>query len=100
MWAQMLKTQIQPGEEEALQILPQELDAQFRGDEGGPRRVVVLKDQKDESVYYTLVFFESEERARQYENSPAQQAIQQRMSQVWAGQPEYTDLDVVYEVNR
>ena len=100
MWAQMLKTRIQPGQEEALQNLPQELDEQFRGEEGGPRRVVVLKDRKDDGVYYTLVFFESEERARQYENSPAQQAIQQRMSQVWAGQPEYTDLDVVYEVNR
>ncbi|HZU11757.1 MAG TPA: antibiotic biosynthesis monooxygenase [Chloroflexota bacterium] len=101
MWAQMLKTRMKPGQEDTAQQLPQEMEERFRNmGGGGPQRVVVMQDQHNPDEYYTLIFFESEEQARQFENGPQQQAIQQRMMQIWEGPPEYTDLNVVFDITR
>jgi len=60
----------------------------------------MMQDQKDPSAYITLIFFESEAKARENEGSPEQVEIQQQMMQIREGPPEFTDLNVIYEVNR
>lgn len=102
MWAQMLKTRMKPGQESTLQQLPQEIEARLRdhGSGRGPKHVIAMQDQNNPDTYYTLIVFESEEKAREYEGSPEAQEVQQRMMQVWAGPPEFIDLNVIHEINR
>jgi heme-degrading monooxygenase HmoA len=102
MWAQMIKTRVKPGQEEAVRQLPQKMQSRFGSFQAGrgPARVLVMQDENDSGAYITIVFFESEAKAREYEGSPEQKEIQQRRMQVWDGPPEFTDLDVTYEMNR
>jgi heme-degrading monooxygenase HmoA len=102
MWAQMLKTRIKPGQEATVQQLPQEMEQRFQrqGSNLGPVRVIMMQDQNDPGAYINVIFFESEARARDYEGSPLQTEIQQRMMQIWDGPPEFTDLNVLHEFNR
>ncbi len=75
MWAQMIKTRVKPGQEAAVQQLPQEMRTrlQSQGTDRGPVRILVMQGQDDPGAYITLIFFESEAKARAYEGSPGQQ---------------------------
>jgi hypothetical protein len=60
-----------------------------------------MRDQKDSDQLYTLVVFESEEKARAREQDPRRQeglrAMRAMMGDILAGPPEFTDLTVIQE---
>ena len=98
MWAQIIKTRVKPGKEAELA----QLEDHFKAAEqpgSGLLRSTTMRDQKDPSVLYMMVVFESEEKARIRERDPQRQerlapafAI---MGDIFEGEPEFTDLDVV-----
>jgi hypothetical protein len=98
MWAQLIKMQLKPDKDTA------ELDNQIRAAEqpgSGLVRTLVMHDQKDPSQVYTLVVFESEDKARAREQDPRRQqqlqAARAMMADVFDGPPEFTDLTVADE---
>jgi hypothetical protein len=60
-----------------------------------------MHDQKDPSQVYTLVVFESEEKARAREQDPRRQeglqAARATMADIYDGPPAFVDLNVVEE---
>jgi hypothetical protein len=98
MWAQLIKMRLKPGNDTA------ELDKQIRAAEqpgSGLARTLVMHDQTDPSQVYTLVVFESEDKARAREQDPrrqeALQAARAMMADIFDGPPEFTDLRVADE---
>ena len=98
MWAQLIKMRLKPDKDTA------ELDKQFRAAEqpgSGLVRMLVMHDQKDPSQMYTLVVFESEDKARAREQDPRRQqqlqAARAMMADIFDGPPEFTDLTVADE---
>jgi hypothetical protein len=98
MWAQLIKMRLKPDKDTA------ELDKQIRAAEqpgSGLVRTLVMHDQKDPSQVYTLVVFESEDKARAREQDPRRQqqlqAARAMMADVFDGPPEFTDLTVADE---
>ena len=98
MWAQLITMRLKPGNDTA------ELDKQIRAaEQPGPGlvRTLVMHDQKDPSQVYTLVVFESEDKARAREQDPhrheALQAARAMMADIFDGPPEFTDLTVADE---
>jgi antibiotic biosynthesis monooxygenase (ABM) superfamily enzyme len=98
MWAQIIKTRIKPGKETELALL----EDQFKAAEqpgSGLMRSTTLRDQKDPNVLYMMVMFESEEKARIREQDPRRQELLApafaTMGQIFEGEPEFIDLDVV-----
>jgi hypothetical protein len=96
MWAQLIKMQLKPDNDTA------ELTKQIRAAEqpgSGLVRTLVMHDQTDPSQVYTLVVFESEEKARAREQDPQRQeglqAARAIMADIFEGPPEFTDLMVV-----
>jgi heme-degrading monooxygenase HmoA len=98
MWAQIIKARLKPGAEEQIRSIQQEFET--AGDNTPWVRSVALADQNDPGLYYNVVFFESEEAARANENSPEQQARVHRIQELYDGQPEFVNCDVVYETAR
>jgi hypothetical protein len=98
MWAQLIKTRLKPGKD------PAELRKQLQAAEqpgSGLVRTLVMHDQKDPSQLYSLVVFESEEKARARERDPRRQerlqAARATMADIYDGPPEFVDLTVVEE---
>ena len=98
MWAQLIKMRMKPHNDTA------ELDKQIRAAEqpgSGLVRTLVMHDQKDPSQVYTLVVFESEDKARAREQDPrreeALQAARAMMAGIFDGPPQFTDLTVADE---
>jgi hypothetical protein len=98
MWAQLITMRLKPGNDTA------ELDKQIRAAEqpgSGLVRTLVMHDQKDPSQVYTLVVFQSEDKARAREQDPrrheALQAARAMMADIFNGPPEFTDLTVADE---
>ena len=98
MWAQLIKMRLKPGKDEAA-LIKQIRAAEQPG--SGLVRSLVLHDQADPSLVYTLVVFESEEQARAREQDPRRQEDLQEaratMADIFEGAPEFTDLMVVEE---
>jgi hypothetical protein len=67
----------------------------------GLLRTLVMRDQADPSRIYTLVVFESEEKARAREQDPRRterlEAARSIMADILDGPPEFTDLEVIDE---
>jgi hypothetical protein len=98
MWAQLMKMRLQPGKDLAL------AGEQLRAAEqpgSGMLRTLIMRDQKDPSQAYTLVVFESEEKARARERDPRReeglQAVRATLAEVLAGPAEFVDLTVADE---
>ena len=98
MRAQLITMRVQPGNGTA------EPDNQLRAAEqpgSGLVRTLVMHDQKDPSQVYTLVVFESEDKARAREQDPrrqeALQAVRAVMAGIFDGPPQFTDLTVADE---
>jgi hypothetical protein len=98
MWAQLITWRLKPGKDLAG------LNEQLRAVEqpgSGLLRTMVMRDQKDPDQLYTLVVFESEEKARERERDPRRQeglqAVRAMLADVLAAPPEFTDLAVVEE---
>ena len=60
---------------------------------------MAFRDQKEPSRFFTLVIFESEEKARAREQDPRRQeglaAARVTMAEVFDGAPEFVDLTVI-----
>ena len=98
MWAQLIKMRLKPDKDTAG------LSQQFRDAEqpgSGLVRTLLMHDQENPSLMYTLVVFESEEMARARERDPHRQeqlsAVRATQAELFDGPPEFTDLVVVEE---
>jgi len=98
MWAQLIKMHLKPGSDTA------ELTKEIRAAEqsgSGLIRSLFMHDQSDPACIYTLVVFDSEEKARAREQDPRRQEqlqhARQIMADVFDGPPEFTDLIVMDE---
>ena len=98
MWAQLMSFRLKPGKDTAG--LRDQLQAVEQPD-SGLLRTIVMRDQKDPDQLYTLVVFESEEKARARERDPRRQeglqAMQATMADILVGPPEFMDLAVAEE---
>ena len=97
MWAQLIRTRVKDGSEEALERLFQQLRAAEQAD-SGLVRTLVMREQSDPNAVAMLVVFESEEQARARENDPRRAeglaAVRATMAEVLDGPPSFTDFVV------
>jgi hypothetical protein len=98
MWAQLITMRLKPGRDTT------EVNKQIRAAEqpgSGLVRTLMMSDQKDPGQVYTLVVFESEEKARAREQDPRRQeklqAARAMMADIFDGPPQFTDLTVADE---
>jgi hypothetical protein len=98
MWAQLIRMRLKPGKDMG------EMSKELRAAEqpgSGLVRTLMMRDQTDRSHVYTLVVFESEEKARAREQDPRRSehldAARSIMADIFDGPPEFTDLAVVAE---
>ena len=100
MWAQLIKMRVKPGKEEQIVSLFTRLQ-DFEQPDSGLIRTMIMRDQKDPSVVYSMPVFESEEAARARERDPRRQEglkdIQSLMAELFEA-PEFVDLEVLQEV--
>jgi heme-degrading monooxygenase HmoA len=98
MWAQLISMRLKAGGEPGLANVLEGLRAVEQPD-SGLLRSTTMRDQNDPSRVFTLVVFESEEKARARESDPRRQAgleaIRSVMADVFEGPPEFVDLNVV-----
>jgi hypothetical protein len=97
MWAQLMKVRSKPEREKELIDLFEQLKNLEQPD-SGLVRTLAMRSQSEPEVVYTLVLFESEEKARAREGDPLRQeglrSIQAAMAQILDGPPEFVDLTV------
>jgi len=100
MWAQIIKTHLKPGMDSDFVGLMDQFKAIEQPD-SGLLRTYALRDAKDPSAVYMMVIFESEEKARLREKDPRRteglKAAGQTMGQIFEGDMEFADLDVLVE---
>jgi hypothetical protein len=98
MWAQLITMPVKPDTDVAG--LSQALRDTEQPGSGLVRRLT-MRDQKDPRLVYTLVVFESEEKARAREQDPRRQealrAIGAMIADIQDGPPEFVDLTVEEE---
>ena len=98
MWVQLMKWQLKPGKDTAG--LREQLQA-VEQPGSGLLRTMIMQDQKNPDQFFTLVVFESEEKARARERDPRReeglQVLRTMLADRLAGPPEFTDLAVVEE---
>lgn len=97
MWAQLITIRLKPGREGDITKVIEELEAAEQPDSGLLRSTTMV-DQQDPRRVFTLVVFESEEKARAREKDPRRQEGLERaratMAEVFDGPPEFVDLTV------
>jgi heme-degrading monooxygenase HmoA len=100
MWAQLITMRLKSGKEEDLPKLFEQLRA-VEQPGSGLVRSTAMRDQNDPSRVYTLVVFESEEKARARENDARRheglQGVRATMADIFDGAPEFTDLTILDE---
>jgi heme-degrading monooxygenase HmoA len=100
MWAQMITWSLKPGKEQDLPKLFEQMRVTEQPGSGLVRSLF-MRDQKDPSRVYTLVLFESEEKARARESDERRQealtAARAMMAEIFDGPPQFVDLAVVDE---
>jgi heme-degrading monooxygenase HmoA len=98
MWAQLISTRLKPGKDQELPRLFDQMKATEQPG-SGLLRSMSFRDQKDPTRFFTLVIFESEEKARAREQDPRRQealaAARATMAEVFDGAPEFVDLTVI-----
>ena len=98
MWAQLIRMRLKPGKDTS-EMIKQIRDAEQPG--SGLVRTLIMRDQAGPGQIYTLVVFESEEKARAREQDPRRSerlaAARSIMADIFEGPPEFTDLEVVDE---
>jgi quinol monooxygenase YgiN len=100
MWAQLIKMTVRPEREQDLLGLLEQVHAAEQAD-SGLVRTVAMRDQEDPSKLYTLVLFESEEKARAREQDPrreeALKSVRTAMAEMFEGPREFINLTVVLD---
>ena len=103
MWAQLIKLRVKDGKESEMPALFEQLGA-FEQPGSGLIRTLAMQDQKDATLAYVLVVFESEEHARAREQDPRRaegmKAVQATMADLFDGPPEFVDMNVLKEVTQ
>jgi hypothetical protein len=98
MWAQLIKMTVEPAHDHELSTVLDQLRASETPGSGHVR-TFAMRDQKNPDDIYTLVIFESEDKAREREQDEARQAdlapIRELMGQIFSGPPEFTDLTMI-----
>ena len=98
MWAQLITTRLKPGREGGLATVVEQLEAAEQPG-SGLLRSTTMRDAKDPSRVFTLVVFESEEKARAREQDQRRQEgltkARATMAEIFDGPPEFTDLTVI-----
>lgn len=98
MWAQLIQMRLKPDKDTAA-VAKEIRAAEQPG--SGLVRSLMMRDQKDPSRIYSLVVFESEEKARAREQDPRRaeqlKSARSMMADILEGAPEFTDLEVVDE---
>ena len=100
MFGQLMSMRVKAGRADDL---PRVFDllAQAEQPDSGLVRTVVLHDRADPTRLYTVVVFESEEKARARESDPRRTAklgeVQALMGEVLDGPPEFHDCDVLLD---
>jgi len=101
MWAQIIKMRAKPGREQDLMALHERIQ-EMEEPESGLLRTTIGWEQKDPRASYVLVVFESEEKAREREQSPRRQeamsTVIAAMADLLEGPPEFVDLAVAKDV--
>lgn len=98
MWAQLITMRLKAGKDDELVKVTELLrDSEQPG--SGLLRSVTMRDQSDPSRIYTLVVFESEEKAREREQDSRREeglkGARALMAEIFEGPPEFVDLTVV-----
>jgi hypothetical protein len=100
MWAQLITIQLKPGQESDLRRIGERLHSIEQPDSGLLRSLFMV-DQNDPTKGYSLVLFESEEKARDRENDPRRaeglEEIRGLMAEVVEGAPSFLNLRVIFE---
>ena len=100
MWAQIIKMRLRSEADGDLPGLMAQLQQAEQAD-SGLIRTITMRDQADLRNIYTLVVFETEEKARLREQDPrraeAITAVQATMAEMFDGAPEFTNLSVLFE---
>ena len=98
MWAQLIKMRVKPGKDTSA--LNEHIQAVEQPD-SGLLRTILMRDQKDPDQLFTLVVFESEDKARAREQDSRRQeglqAVQAMLADILASPPEFVDLAVIDE---
>jgi heme-degrading monooxygenase HmoA len=98
MWAQLISMRLKAGGEAGLSDVVAGLRALEQPD-SGLLRSTTMRDQRDPSRVFTLVVFDSEEKARARESDPRReeglQALRAAMAEIFEGPAEFVDLTVV-----
>jgi hypothetical protein len=101
MWAQLIKTGLNPGKEGELDRLHQQFQAAEQPGSGLVWSATML-DQKDPSVIYMMIVCESEEKARERERDPRREPslaeARATMAEIFEGPVEFIDLNVIAEM--
>jgi len=102
MWAQLISMRLKAGKEGDLPRLYEQLRAAEQSDTG-LLRTMALRDDKDPRRIYNIVFFESEDKARQRERDPRREenlkAARATMAEIFEGPPEFVDLTVIEDTS-
>jgi len=100
MWAQLIKTHLKSGMDSEYVALMDQFKAIEQPD-SGLLRTYAMRDAKDPSAVYMMVIFENEEKARLREKDPRRteglRAAGQTMEQIFEGDTQFVDLDVLVE---
>jgi quinol monooxygenase YgiN len=103
MWAQLIKLRVKDGKESEMPALFEQLGS-FEQPGSGLIRSLAMQDQKDPTLAYVLVVFESEAHARAREQDPRRaegmKAVQATMADLFDGPPEFIDMNVLKEVTQ
>ena len=98
MWGQLIIMHLKEGKDAELPALFDQLKA-VEQPGSGLLRSMALRDEKDPTRVYTLVLFESEEKARAREQDERRQeglaSARAIMAEIFDGPPEFVDLTVV-----
>jgi len=101
MWAQLITMRVKAGREADVERVMDQLQAAEQPD-SGLLRTTTMRDVNDPTLVYTLVVFESEDKARARENDPRREAglqvVRSMMAEIFDGPPQFVDLDVVFDV--
>ncbi len=102
MWAQLISMRLKAGKEGDLPRLYEQLRAAEQPDTG-LLRTMALRDDKDPRRIYNIVFFESEDKARQRERDPRREenlkVARATMAEIFEGPPEFVDLTVLEDTS-
>jgi quinol monooxygenase YgiN len=100
MWIQIIRVPLKPGKDAELASIVDQLQA-IEQQGSGLVRSTLAREQNNPNNICLMVAFESEDAARAREQDPRRQegleGVRKTMSEIFAGPPEFTDLEVISE---